>query len=1278
MRPSCRGPLAFLVGTFACLLATGVQGQALRPAIDESKAVLYGPPSGDISNIAIARTNSSVMYASGAAGGVFHSGDRGRSWSRRSRGLPDLNVLSIYIHPQIPGTVWVGMQSGGIAKSTDEGKTWVPKNTGLPNFGGFYQPIYDISGSVQDPLLLIAASSGVQRSTNGGESWVLAGLSARALKEVEVAPTDSSVIYAADAFAAFRSPNGGLSWTGIFTSTLTRTFGSLSVDPVNPNTVYLGGTALSKTLNAGANWTTVHACPDSPAVTDVVIDPNNTNRIFAACGSHATAVRESVDAGTNWVNAGSLPYRPRGLGLANDLVYVASDEGTFVSDTAVRTWVLSSKGQHAGSVPRVALAGKDAVFVDGPEGRRVNLQTLADAAALPKRFAVLPSDIAFTPILHVVPPGPTAGPGDFPMTFVASGSKVYFSPPGPTVQPWQPASGGIPADFNIQAIHSTSADETVLHMAGGYSNASNNSPNVFTLDTKQPAKEWKPLPTRAPSFVLEVYRSPHNPDFFYSASFSGIFKTLDGGKTWSAISGLPEGTPVYGLIVDPANDNIIWVNVGFTIKRSTDGGKTFGEPVRPEGFKDLVSLTVDPVNPHVMLAGSTSGGLFRSNDAGATWVRSTLQVDDVKVFDIDMSADGAFVGGTSSGVFAIAPPILTPPAVPPTIVVHPQSLLINTASDAIYTCKATGTEPIAYEWELLDSKGFKRTYGKSANVENGTATLTGAFNKDSPTYSTIRCKATNVAGSAVSKPADLVLFDKLLDQAFASVAVRKGASLTTAWAKATATATTPPQPVTVRAGSKGHPWTASASQPWIRITGGSGDGIGQFLIGVDPALAPASGTATGLVTVTESSFPYTQTLTVNLNVVNTPAPPVGSFDTPADGSAGLSGAIAVTGWALDDVGVNRVEIWRNCVDSIDRPAGACASIGTSPPNFVFVGHANFVAGARPDVETANTSVPQANRAGWGYLMLTIALPHIPTGQPQGGQGPFTLYAYAVDVEGQYSSLGSKALALDNDRANKPFGNIDTPTQGGTVDSNIYPNFGWAMTQAGKCIDTAGTTAYEVYIDGIKRTLRPTGTTANWFPGLSRADLQAGFAGLCNASNGLAAFYIDVGELGLATGVHTIGWIVTDNAGKAEGIGSRFFNVLVGSTSVTAAPIFAAESRRAGPTSYVRAAEPTLPLPARVRAFTGFGKESLRAPDIDADGNPVVEMPSAGRLVLDFDGPIAEGHELVGDETRPLPAGSSFDRDAGRFAWQPPVGFLGSFRLVFAAGREHVTVSVRIR
>ena len=127
-------------------------------------------------------------------------------------------------------------------------------------------------------------------------------------------------------------------------------------------------------------------------------------------------------------------------------------------------------------------------------------------------------------------------------------------------------------------------------------------------------------------------------------------------------------------------------------------------------------------------------------------------------------------------------------------------------------------------------------------------------------------------------------------------------------------------------------------------------------------------------------------------------------------------ALAVTGWALDDIGVERVEIWRNCLTPVDsdRPGVCRNATPAGPADKVFIGNASFVPGARADIEAGFPTHPQAYRAGWGYLLLTNALPNQTSLSTEGGQGTITLYAYAIDREGAYVELGSKTVTLDND------------------------------------------------------------------------------------------------------------------------------------------------------------------------------------------------------------------------------------------------------------------------
>jgi hypothetical protein len=242
------------------------------------------------------------------------------------------------------------------------------------------------------------------------------------------------------------------------------------------------------------------------------------------------------------------------------------------------------------------------------------------------------------------------------------------------------------------------------------------------------------------------------------------------------------------------------------------------------------------------------------------------------------------------------------------------------------------------------------------------------------------------------------------------------------------------------------------------------------------------------------------------------APPFGSFDTPAHGAGGVTGAIAVTGWTLDDVEVTRVEIHRNPMPG--EPTG--------PNGKVYIGDGTFVPGARPDVAAAYPTYPNADRAGWGYMLLTNTLP----GQ---GNGPFTLHAYAHDPEGHVTLLGSKTITCTNATATKPFGTIDTPAQGQTVSGSACNVFGWALTPLPAAIPTNGSTL-QVYVDGS-----PLGhPTYN----LYRSDIATLFPGYANSNGAVGLFVLDTTTL--ANGLHTIAWSVTDDLGRSDGIGSRYF------------------------------------------------------------------------------------------------------------------------------------------
>jgi Viral BACON domain len=457
-------------------------------------------------------------------------------------------------------------------------------------------------------------------------------------------------------------------------------------------------------------------------------------------------------------------------------------------------------------------------------------------------------------------------------------------------------------------------------------------------------------------------------------------------------------------------------------------------------------------------------------------------------------------------------------------------------------------------------------------------------------------------------------------------------------------------------------WTATSNQSWLQVSPASGSGSATFSISVVAVAGlPPNGTVNGSITLVftgagNSPGPISVALTLIPNGTSTLA--VGVVDTPSDNRTGVTGAIPFTGWALDDVEVLRVMICRAAFGAESAPVDPnCAG---APQ--IFVGFAIFIDGARPDVQAGFPNHPVNSRAGWGFMVLTNMLPNQ-------GNGTYQFFVYAQDRDGHTTLLGTRTMTCSNATATVPFGAIDTPTQGGLASGASFVNFAWALTQAGKIIPVDGSTI-SVLIDGVS-----IGTVSyNHF----RSDIATLFPGLAN-SNGAIGFKI-INTTTMTNGLHTIVWVVADNTGAFEGIGSRFFTVSNGVGGLTAAAT--AERATSVPRPAAIAAVPvdeTLVIGRR-----GFDLEGpWRQYGVGRAGRAVIRGEELDRFELALGAQAGErysGHLRVGAELAAMPAGSRLDAATGAFTWAPGVGFVGAYDLVFvrwAGGRAVARREVRI-
>lgn len=158
--------------------------------------------------------------------------------------------------------------------------------------------------------------------------------------------------------------------------------------------------------------------------------------------------------------------------------------------------------------------------------------------------------------------------------------------------------------------------------------------------------------------IARIITHPTNKDIVWVAAIGalwssspdrGVYKTTDGGRTWSKILYVDENTGCSDLVIDPKNANVLYAGMyerrrwPWTFRsggpnggvfKSTDGGKTWTKLGNglPTGLTGKIGLSIFPKNPNIVYAiveaeGSqrepekNRNGIYRSDDAGKTWKR---------------------------------------------------------------------------------------------------------------------------------------------------------------------------------------------------------------------------------------------------------------------------------------------------------------------------------------------------------------------------------------------------------------------------------------------------------------------------------------------------------------------------------------------------------------------------------------------------------------------------------------------------------------------------------
>jgi len=1076
----------------------------------------------------------------------------------------------------------------GILKSTDGGETWrvLNKANGLVNLY-----VSSLFMHPTNPDILVAGTgggdgigSGVYLTNNGGETWTRtledpispSMASTMPFTVVEISPVSPQVVYAATARCFFRSDDGARTWNRyVYPGSDQLPFwgppGAKSGTPVDLEAdrrdpmrvyanLYLGGNLLS--TDGGMTWANASRGYTGAMINSMAVDPGDPAIVYAVA---AGGVFKSTNGGSDWQGLNDVASNfPSGMAAvavspSNGRDVLVSDAGTgsiWKSVEGGRGWIRVlnySNTLTPGGVPSPNPSAVLQGFVSiayAPSDARVVYAGLAMAQCWP---FVAPSQICDYPTLKT----------------------LHRSTDGGTT--WEVTAGeglGL-RSFLALAVHPRNPD--IVYAGTG-------APGLFK--TENGGRTWVSITNGISSLAIRsIAIDPSSPQtVFVGTAGAAVFKSVDGGASWiSSSAGLPPDAFIKALMFDPMNPSTIWagayrsvdaggtwvkVSAGIvgpdmrvanpeTMAISDDGGTVYGSswgdgvyrldlPVAPKvrSQPSSAGVAVGGAASFTARASGTAAPTVQwqlSADGGSTWNDVSGATSPTYAFTVALADQGrryraVFTNSLGSATSSAAALTVY---VAPDVTTAPTSVTVTSGATASFTTAASGIPAPTVQWQVSANSGA--TWSDISGATNPTYSMTAAVADHGKRF---RALFTNVVTSTASSAATLGVYGP----ASASPSpVRVGA--VKAAGSIALSSQTAAQTVTVAFAGAPSAWTATTTQTWLSITGGSGVGPGQFTVALaNPNdVIGASTSLAGTVSITSATAanaPLSIPVTLTVTPPGASGAPFGAFDTPADQATGLQGSFAVTGWALDDVGIDRVEIWRDLVVGED-PTHAYTSDPAYPATGkVFIAKPYFVSGSRTDVEALNPAVPVANRAGWGYLLLSWGL----QGQ---GNGPYTLYAYAFDVDGHSALLGSKTIAVDNAHATKPFGAIDTPSYGGTMAGAGW-NFGWALTPnalAGTegSAGTAGTVGAAVaagactITNGLVTMHIDSGPAHTVNYGDLRTDIAASFSGFSNGNNSGGASYFDTATL--TNGTHQIGWLVYDSCGRGDGIGSRFFTVL---------------------------------------------------------------------------------------------------------------------------------------
>jgi photosystem II stability/assembly factor-like uncharacterized protein len=116
-----------------------------------------------------------------------------------------------------------------------------------------------------------------------------------------------------------------------------------------------------------------------------------------------------------------------------------------------------------------------------------------------------------------------------------------------------------------------------------------------------------------------------NPDIVYAGTTKGLFRTATRGEHWERIGQSLPDPFISSILLDPTQPKILYIGGTGGVWKSSDSGQTWVAVNSGLASLNIRTLAMSPRDSRILFVGTNGSGLYRSNDAGATWTPIPLK-----------------------------------------------------------------------------------------------------------------------------------------------------------------------------------------------------------------------------------------------------------------------------------------------------------------------------------------------------------------------------------------------------------------------------------------------------------------------------------------------------------------------------------------------------------------------------------------------------------------------------------------------------------------------------